>query len=81
MIDLAHVQKAAIAPHEDVVVADNEDETVGGGLAGDGSDGWDWEGEESGDDCSEGFDHLVEVEAGGELVPRDVDAVAVSDGD
>ena len=50
MIDLAHVQKAAIAPHEDVVVADNEDETVGGGLAGDSSDGWDWEGEESGDD-------------------------------
>ena len=33
LIDLAHVQKAAVAPHEDVFVAEREDEPGGG-------DGW-----------------------------------------
>ena len=50
MIDLAHVQKAAIAPHEDVVVAEHEDESADGCMTGDGGDGWDGEGEEGSDD-------------------------------
>ena len=85
MIIFAHVQKAAVAPHEDIVVAEREDQSAGGGVAGYGSDGWDGEGEESGHDAFEGFDHLVEVAAGIGLAPRDVEAVAkefnVSDSD
>ena len=85
MIIFAHVQKVAVAPHEDIVVAEREDQSAGGGVAGYGSDGWDGEGEESGHDGSEGFDHLVEEAAGVGLAPRDVEAVAkefaVSDGD
>ena len=84
-IDLAHVQKAMIAPHEDVVVAESEDESASSGVAGDSGNSWDGEGEEGDDDWSEGFNHLVEVEAGGGLAPRDVNAVAeelvASDGD
>ena len=75
-INLAHVQKATIAPHEDVVVAESEDESASSGVAGDSDNSWDEEGEEGNDDWSEGFDHLVEVEAGGGLALRDVDAVA-----
>ena len=85
MIIFAHVQKAAVAPNEDVVVAEREDQFVDGGVAEYDSDGWDGEGEESGHDGFEGFDHLVEAVAGVGLAPRDVEAVAkefaVSDGD
>ena len=84
-IDLAHVQKATIAPHEDIVVAESEDESASSGVAEDSDNSWDGEGEEGDDDWSEGFDHLVEVEAGGGLAPKDVNAVAeelvTSDGD
>ena len=84
-INLAHVQKATIAPHEDVVVAESEDKSASSGVVGDSSNSWDGEGEEGDDDWSEGFDHLVEVEAGGGLALRDVDVVAeelvASDGD
>ena len=64
-IDLAHVQKATITPYEDVVVAESEDKSASSGVVGDSSNSWDGEGEEGDDDWSEGFDHLVEVEAGG----------------
>ena len=37
-------------PHEDVVMAESKDESPGGGVAGDGGNGWDGEGEEGGDD-------------------------------
>ena len=57
-------------------MAKSKDESAGGSMAGDGDDGWDGEGEEGGNDWSDGFDHLVEAEAGGGLAPRDIDAVA-----
>ena len=64
---------------------ESKDESTGGGVAGDGSNGWDGEGEEGDDDWSEGFDHLVEAEASRGLALRDVDAIAeelaASDGD
>ena len=49
-IDLAYVQKAVIAPHEDVVVAQSEDEFASGGVARDNGNSWDGEGEEGDDD-------------------------------
>ena len=65
-------------------MAEREDQSAGGGVAGDGGDGRDGEGEESRNDGSEGLDHLVEAAAGVGLAPRDVEAVAeelaVSDG-
>ena len=76
MIIFAHVQKAAVAPHEDVVVVEREGHSTGDGVAGYGGDGWDGEGEESRHDGPEGFDHLVEAAAGIRLAPRDVEAVA-----
>ena len=64
---------------------ESEDESTGGGVARDGGNGWDREGEEGDDDWSEGFDHLVEAEASRGLALRDVDAIAeelaASDGD
>ena len=49
-IDLAHVQKATIAPHEDIVVAESEDESASSGVAEDSDNSWDGEGEEGDDD-------------------------------
>ena len=64
---------------------ESEDESTGGGMAGDGGNGWDGEGEEGVNEWSEGFDHLVEAEASRGLALRDVDAIAeelaASDGD
>ena len=66
-------------------MAESKDEFPNGGVARDGDNSWDGEGEEGDDDWSEGFDLLVEAEAGGGLAPRDVNAVAkelaASDGD
>ena len=47
-------------PHQDVVVAEREEESDDGGMTGEGGDCGHKEGEESKDDWFEGSNHVVE---------------------
>ncbi|BAT96612.1 hypothetical protein VIGAN_08357900 [Vigna angularis var. angularis] len=80
-VHLRHVEDAAVAAHEDVVVRERENSSRRGSVTGDSGDGGDGKGEECGEDGAKGVRHSAEADAGSLRVgsctrPAEVEPIA-----